>query len=228
MATFITSDLHLGHKLCAIMRGFFNENALVKQFIDDNSHLPHNELYRLTTNKVRDMIQNFEISYDEVKERIFNMNETIISNFNSKVGDRDTVYMLGDICFTKTKEEFLSLISRFNGARLILIKGNHDDKIVTSSDVWYGVHERYTLKENNMSFVLDHYPLATWNKAHYGSYNIHGHCHGSYPISTQQMDAGIDTNDLFPYLLSECVDKMSKSPKFIIPDYHGGGDLRDK
>jgi calcineurin-like phosphoesterase family protein len=113
------------------------------------------------------------------------------------------------------------LVNSLNGKHLYLIKGNHDSHKITSSNAWNGVYERYELKYNKDLFILDHYPLATWKNAHYGSYNIHGHCHNTYRTSSQQIDVGVDTNNLFPYTIEEAMDMMKKAPKFIVPDFHG-------
>lgn len=222
MANILTSDLHLGHKLCAIMRGYFDDNPLVAKFIEETKNSEkHNELYRLTSHYVSDLIKNFQISYEEVKERISRMDEDLIANHNSIVGPTDTVWYLGDMGFYKTVEEFDNVFGRFNGKVKNLIVGNHDDKSVLKSKHWNRIEQLYTLKDNNRNFILCHYPLATWNKAHYGSFQIHGHCHGSYRLTTQQADAGVDSNNLFPNILEELVEKMNKAEKFMIPDYHG-------
>lgn len=222
MADMLTSDLHLGHKLCAIMRGYFDDNPLVSAFIEKTKQSEnHNEVYRLTSHYIKELIQNFEISYDEVKERIARMDEDIIDRHNSKVGPTDTVWYLGDIGFYKTTEEFDRVFDRFNGKVKNLIVGNHDDKAVLKSKHWTKIEQLYTLKNNNRNFVLCHYPMATWNKAHYGNFQIHGHCHGSYKLTNQQADCGVDTNDLYPYFVDELVTKMENAPQFIVPDYHG-------
>ena len=220
MSIILTSDMHLGHKLCAIMRGYFDDNELVKKFMEETEQSNPNELYRLTSHYVKELIQTFQISYDEVKERIAKMDEDLINNFNSVVGPSDTVYNLGDVGFYKTEEEFTKTYGRLNGREHNLIIGNHDEKCVINSKVWNRVENLYDLKYNKNHFILCHYPLATWNKSHYGSYQLHGHCHGSYKASTQQIDVGVDSNNLFPNTIEGLIEKMNNSPKFVVPDYH--------
>ncbi len=67
--------------------------------------------------------------------------------------------------------------------------------------------------------ALCHYPFFTWEQSHHGSWNLHGHSHGGLgrmnryqkiienPPTTledgRSMDVGVDTNDFYPYSLSE-------------------------
>ena len=221
MSIVLSSDLHLDHKLISVSRGFFDD---IPQIANYKKYNPDVFDVRPRVNILNDLVTSGKISKDEVFRRISLMTEKVIANHNSKVGPKDDVYLLGDMYFGNDVSIFESYLARMNGARFYLIKGNHDNSKMFKLNCWEGVYERYRLDNNNKTFYLDHYPMATWNKAHRGSYNLHGHCHGSYPISSQQMDVGLDTNDLFPYFLHECVEKMAKAPKFVIPDYHGSAD----
>jgi calcineurin-like phosphoesterase family protein len=41
--------------------------------------------------------------------------------------------------------------------------------------------------------VLSHYPIGSWNKVRKGSFNLFGHCHGTYKNSVgKQLDVGFD------------------------------------
>ena len=61
------------------------------------------------------------------------MNQTIINNWNNKVGENDIVYHLGDIAlyFVKPQRDayqaILEILLQLHG-HLILIKGNHDSR----------------------------------------------------------------------------------------------------
>ena len=59
-------------------------------------------------------------------ETIEEMNEAIINNWNSVVSEEDTVYILGDFFMGKWTE-IEKILPRFKG-KIILIRGNHDDK----------------------------------------------------------------------------------------------------
>lgn len=59
-------------------------------------------------------------------ETIENMQETIVNNWNRKVTNGDTVYILGDVSMRGKKEDLISLVATLKG-RKVLVKGNHDD-----------------------------------------------------------------------------------------------------
>ena len=46
--------------------------------------------------------------------------------------------------------------------------------------------------------VVCHYALRTWERAHYGSWNLHGHSHGTLEPVGKQMDVGVDSHHFRP------------------------------
>jgi len=135
----------------------------------------------------------------------------IIDTINQKVGKKDDLYILGDVSLgSKTKTE--ALLSRING-RKHLILGNHD-KNIKHSTYFKNIWERKDFKFNSPSYpnihiVLDHYPLASWNRKVHGSMHLYGHVHGRFDNRGLSFDIGIDAND-FPLNLEEVIQKMSK------------------
>lgn len=200
MSPIVTSDLHFGHTFIAILRGFFDD-VIPSDITDKKAFIKAN------------------LSVEEINRRVSLMDELLIENWNNKVPHNEDVYVVGDFAFPR-KKPINDILKSLNGKRKILISGNHDDKECLACD-WHAIHDMKTVKYNKKEFVLCHYPFATWNKSHYGSYNLHGHCHGSYRDSSQQMDVGVDTNNLTPYTFDECLEKMSRMPKFVVPDHHG-------
>lgn len=100
-------------------------------------------------------------------QTVSEMNETIIRNWNSVVGENDRVYLLGDI----GNEQY---ISRLNGIKY-LVKGNHDtqDNAVYRE---YGFAEVYDLPVILEGFwMLSHEPLYVNRNMPYA--NIYGHIH---------------------------------------------------
>lgn len=123
------------------------------------------------------------------------MNEFIISHWNSIVNDDDIIIHLGDFCF-KGADVTESFLSRLNGQK-IMIHGNHDKALRSSIPVgkhniiWKG--DYLELKINSQKVVLSHYPMLTWNNAHRGAIQCYGHCHGSLPEQRgRQTDVGYD------------------------------------
>lgn len=109
------------------------------------------------------------------------MHRTIIDNWNDVVGDNDIVFYLGDLVFGRpewAKEVIFALKGKIH-----YIMGNHDDydEIVKYNkfETVYDYVDLYIkgTEEPNLHFVLFHYPIYQWNKAHHGAYQIHGHCH---------------------------------------------------
>jgi calcineurin-like phosphoesterase family protein len=139
-----------------------------------------------------------------VKERKFvsvdEMNEHIIEEWNKVVSDNDVVYLLGDVAFMNPKQ-VLELLNRLKGT-IHLIKGNHDsDDLIkkikprfASIDVYkkIKVDECYVQKPIQ-DIIMFHYPIAIWDKSHWGSFHLHGHSHGNYQIPDRFiLDVGID------------------------------------
>ena len=55
------------------------------------------------------------------------MEDRMVKNWNSVVSKNDTVYILGDFCWSKDDEEWIRILDRLTGNK-VLIKGNHDKK----------------------------------------------------------------------------------------------------
>lgn len=119
------------------------------------------------------------------------MDEHMVSCWNSVVKSSDCVYHLGDVVINR---RCLPILSRLNG-RKKLIRGNHDlfhlkDFTPYFEDV-YGV---YVLKD----MILSHIPLhPECITSRFGT-NVHGHLHGNV------------MND--PKYISVCVEQIAYTP----------------
>ena len=134
------------------------------------------------------------------------MNETIISRFNSVVSPKDDVYVLGDL--TLGPHENIELIKQFNG-KLHLVRGNHD------TDVRWELYKELPnvvemdnaiyLKYNKYHFYLSHYPSLTGNidkeffENNFFMYHV-----------------GCDTHNCYPVLLDSIILKMQDKMKEVI------------
>lgn len=150
------------------------------------------------------------------------MTEGLIANWNSTIKSMsDDVYHLGDFSFYRPAITE-AILKRLNG-RIHLIKGNHDYAMpawLREKFVW--VKDLAEIEIENQKVVLCHYPMLTWNKAHYGVWHLHGHCHGSLSdqYGGRRLDVGIDCHPEFrPFSWAEVTEKMAAAT-FVKVDHH--------
>lgn len=152
------------------------------------------------------------------EDRPFNsieeMNEIMIKKWNAKVRPTDTIYILGDFIFSDGVTA-TQLVKRLNGKKY-LIKGNHDlflkdNKFDRSLLGW--IKDYYLLKNNNIKYVLFHYPIQVWDCKHYGSIHLYGHVHSNHhPLLVQlgkAYNVGVDVNNYTPISLEEVLRKLN-------------------
>ena len=112
------------------------------------------------------------------------MDEVMVSNWNSVVRPQDHVYHLGDVCISKKS---LSIVTRLNGHKR-LVRGNHDI-FKTKDYLDVGFKEIYGVRvftEHNL--ILSHIPLHPDSLKSRPWKNIHGHLHAN---TVQGEDAGL-------------------------------------
>lgn len=63
--------------------------------------------------------------------------------------------------------------------------------------------------------------MVVWNGAHYGSWALHGHSHGTLPVvlDSRTFDVGVDCWNYAPISLIEVATEMSKRT-FVAVDHH--------
>ena len=145
------------------------------------------------------------------------MDEHLIKCWNERVSRNDTVYHLGDFTFNNIYSDIETLRGQLNGT-IILIEGNHDSDNVKAIFRSVQILDLKIIGCPPITFC--HYPMLTWNKSHYGAWQLFGHHHGTLTgIGTdptlvirphQQMDIGVDTNNFYPYEISEIKQKLEK------------------
>lgn len=156
------------------------------------------------------------------------MDEDLIAKWNAKVSKSDTVFHLGDFGFA-TEQYLEGVIKRLNGNKNLIL-GNHDKTIRKSrtlQGLFTSVRDFSEIDLNRQKIVICHYPLMAWNKSHYGSWQLHGHCHGSLPVDLTQkrIDVGVDCFNYTPVSFDEI--KVIMDPRKYIPVDHHGKDYRD-
>jgi calcineurin-like phosphoesterase family protein len=121
------------------------------------------------------------------------MNKGIIKNFNSKVTDNDTLYIIGDFAVLRKNNiyKIQPILEKLNG-RKILILGNHDEgKPFTY--IKMGFHSVHTSLEYE-DMILKHDPFfcVDQNKKY-----LVGHTHK--PLYNRNIfNVGVDVNNYYP------------------------------
>jgi calcineurin-like phosphoesterase family protein len=146
------------------------------------------------------------------------MDEALISNWNSSVQYNDEVWVIGDVFFCQVDRAH-QIMRRLNGS-VHLIYGNHD-KVIRNQQPLQGCFASVTdgIKEINrvidgekMRIVMCHYPLLSWNRAIYGSLHLHGHVHSTTPTDgvARRYDVGVDANMYAPVSLQRVTSVLTK------------------
>jgi calcineurin-like phosphoesterase family protein len=125
-----------------------------------------------------------------------------------------TLWLLGDVATNKKDLEAFMFVARPRGGRIILIRGNHDDKAAwTYRDQFDEAYEaRYVRVDKDVKMYLSHYAHRVWRNSHHGSYHFHGHSHGALPRLGRSMDVGAPCVGYKPICLTECVRQLQDQP----------------
>lgn len=154
------------------------------------------------------------------------MESELIDRWNAVVKPGDFVYHLGDFAFLRGP-----IATRIAGAlngRKFLVWGNHDKKLRLNKPFmaqWGWCEDQTAIKVGDQKIILNHYPLLTWEKAHYGSWMLHGHCHGTLfkdPYA-RRVDVGVDVWGYTPVSFDQLAEVMAKK-EFRPVDRHGADD----
>lgn len=142
--------------------------------------------------------------YKNVEE----MNQALIDNWNRVVGPKDTVYHLGDVSFGRELKE----LNYLNGYKVFIL-GNHDKYFVENCKKEgknYEIKNYAEISYMNEKLILFHFPLLTWNKARYGSFQLHGHIHSKVPIysNVRRYDVGVDANNYTPVSIEQIIESF--------------------
>lgn len=201
-------------------------------FFTSDTHYNHTNICRGVSQWKNDDITR---PFDTLEK----MNERIIAGINSAVGQDDILIHLGDWSFGGF-ENIEIFRNRINCKNIHLILGNHDHHIEKDKNgiksLFASVNE-YLRLEVKMSpsskmiparrytFILMHYPIASWHNMSDGVIHLHGHVHlppNKKLSAGKAMDVGVDGNNMDPYSLNEIVRIMHQQPiaKLSIPQDH--------
>ena len=169
----------------------------------------------------QNIIQLTQRPFNDIQE----MNKKLIDNYNSVVEKDDIVYFLGDIAHELTLDEIYNLLSQLKG-RKILIRGNHDlsyeyELTNRKQKIFDEINDFKMIQENNLIFVLSHYPMLSWFDSRKGTIMLHGHIHAknNYNLANQKLglrrfDVGVDANNYYPTPLNRIIQDLKIMPEY--------------
>ena len=139
------------------------------------------------------------------------MNRVIINNWNKVVKKADTVYLIGDLAFSKNGLKPKYWASKLNG-NIVLIRGNHDKNV--SGIYWkYRDHLFY----NGYNFLLVHNPH---NRGSWKDWMIHGHVHNGklekYPfinVERKTINVGVELLNYTPISIENLIKRIEMKMK---------------
>lgn len=154
-------------------------------------------------------------------KNIDEMNEVIVSNMIKPLKPGDEFYFLGDMAFfLKFSDLFFKRLP--SGVKFIWIVGNHDKKIPWKIERIYKnilieITPMKEIKIGKKSVVMCHYPLRVWNKSHYNSWHLYGHCHNGegyrdFISEGKMLNVNCEFNDYKPWSENDVIEYMNNRP----------------
>jgi calcineurin-like phosphoesterase family protein len=211
-------------------------NTGQKLWFTSDTHYDHKNICSATTNWVG--AENLTRDFSSLER----MNDELVNSINTKVGQDDILFHLGDWSFNGF-ENIRKFRERIVCQNVHLILGNHDHHIERDKDdiqsIFSSVNHYLQLEVKreltpdqmkvgvlgHIKFVLMHYPIASWNGMNDGVIHLHGHVHLSNNLRVadgKAMDVGVDGNNYEPIELNEIIKIMSKQPiaRLALPKDH--------
>lgn len=177
--TFFTSDLHFGHRMQTVDRGF--ASMTLEEF----------------RNRPEGVTARDAVTDDEVKS----MDDAILSKINLTVGAMDTLFIVGDFSLHAKADQVAYWRDQIDCQNVILCGGNHDDYASVKDAGFQGLIDmgmvRYRQNKATTRIMICHYPMLDWQDAHKGVIHCHGHEHGAHDNGDlKRFDIGIDASDI--------------------------------
>ena len=108
------------------------------------------------------------------------MFQTILTNWNKTVTNKDTVYILGDFIWAK-ENQWCDIVKQFKGHK-VLIKGNHDPKQFSdkTKKLFLDIKDYAVVTDGVNKLVLSHYPIICYTKDYSPNvFMLYGHVHNT-------------------------------------------------
>lgn len=205
-------------------------------FFTSDTHYNHANICSATTNW--DTNNNRSVRHFASLEM---MNSVLVDNINSLIRENDVLIHLGDWSFGGF-ESIQEFRDRLVCKNIHIVLGNHDHHIARDKEnvqslfksvnigntILTVVEPALSKQEPAMKhrFILNHFPIASWQDMGQGVAHLHGHVHLSPELRIgpgKMIDVGVDGNDLSPISLHEVIDLMEKRPiksMFSFVDHH--------
>ena len=146
------------------------------------------------------------------------MDTTLIRNINERVKSEDTLFHLGDFCFSHSSEATDAPKKPYDYYRdqikcrnIIFIKGNHDKNNSVKTCI-----ESVTIYHGGQFIKLTHRPEHAEGKY---DLNFVGHVHNNWAFKQQVMgdghittlcNVGVDVHNFYPVTYGEIIGKLTK------------------
>lgn len=156
----------------------------------------------------------------------------LIDEFNRLVTKDDLVFNMGDFLFG-TPMDCLKAMDKLEHGNQFYITGNHDSPLKAflkeCEHKSIGMIKEISITNDGDVYPisLSHFAMLSWNKSHYGAWNLCGHSHGSLPESRpdynigKRLDVGVDVglkyNKTFMFTFEDVLDIMEHKIK---TEYH--------
>lgn len=130
---------------------------------------------------------------------LYDMDNTLIENWNSKVGKHDFVIHLGDFAY-RNAEAFQNYASRLHG-HIVFIQGNHDNQLNSI------IHSLVVTTQEGDDIYCVHDP-KDFSSAY--TINLVGHVHGNWVIKkfygTTIINVGVDMWNFAPVNINQIME----------------------
>lgn len=200
----------------------FKYNDGSKVFFTSDTHWGHGNIIKFCDRPFKDVEE---------------MNYKLIENWNKKVPQDGLVFHLGDFAWGGS-DMWKNIRQQLNG-EIILIKGNHDQKNMSSTaeqtlfkySAW-----QMLIEVEGRKVLLNHFPFLCYAGVYRDPkglvYNLYGHVHSGLGKKGEdiprlihtfptQYDVGVDNNDYEPiswYEVNEKIQKQLLKSKFKVKE----------
>ena len=213
MSTFFTADTHFGH-------------SNIVRYCKRPQLRPGDEV--LYTDEEGQEYARW-VSHEIARERCKEMDDMLTTNWNATLNSDDDIWHLGDVSFGSVAN-LITYLCALRFRKMYFVWGNHD---AAMKELYKAIRDGKTppliynrvvfcgdLKEtkvNGQHITLCHYAMRTWNRSHYGAWQLYGHSHGSLPDDPNalSLDVGVDVHNYKPISFEEVAIFMSQ--KHFVP-----------